>query len=120
MPSMRLRPGPAAAAGVLLALPFLVLDLVVSQRIEPVFSLIRPGVHTGPHEYALLAAVLLLVPAGAAVALLPLRRDHDGRRRFPPLNVVLAALLLAGFALVAGTLGEEVYRCDVLGVPDCD
>ena len=64
----------AAAVGTLFALPFLALNLVVVHRVEPLFSLLRPGIHTGPYEYAVLGLVLLLLPIGALIAMLPLRR----------------------------------------------
>jgi len=110
----------AALLGALLVLPFVALNAVVAQRIEPLFSVLRPGVHSGPFEYVVLAVVLVLLPVGAGVALLPLRRAADGRRRFPPLNLALAVLLVGAFALISAELGQEIYRCDVLGLPNCD
>lgn len=112
----------AGIAGFALALPFLALNLVVAERIEPLFSLIRPGEHTGPLEYPLLFLVLSLLPVGAAVALTPLWR---GARRPLTLtlalaNVLVAAVLIVAFLAIAIALGSEIYRCEVLRIPNCD
>ena len=111
----------SALAGMACAAPFLLVNAVVANRIEPLFSLLRPGVHTGPLEYPLLAALLVIALGGAVVALWPLlRRDGDGMRRLPILNLVVAGALIAGVVLVGVTLGTEIYACDIAGVPNCD
>jgi hypothetical protein len=111
----------AAICGLGLAAPFMIANAIVGSRIEPFFSLIRPGVHTSPREYVLLAVVLLLIPMGAFVAARPmLRRPADGRRRFYTLNALLATLLCAAFVAIVVGLGSDIYRCDVLGIPNCD
>ena len=114
------RPWLAAVVALLFVVPFFVANLIVVYRVEPFFSLLRPGPHTGPFEYLVLAIVLLLVLAGAIVALAPLRRGTDGKRRFPPLNIAIAVLLIAGFTVIAVTLGQEIYACDIAGIPNCD
>ena len=118
---VRTRPGLTALAGLLLAIPFLAANAVVGNRIEPFFSLIRPGVHTSGREYVLLAVTLALIAAGAVIAARPIfRRSPDGRRHFHPLNAVISAALGIFFmALVVG-LGSDIYRCDVLQIPNCD
>ena len=115
------RPAFAAVTGSLFLLPFLAANAIVVNRIEPFFSLIRPGIHTSPREYALLFIVLLLIPAGAVIAARPmLRRGDDGRRRFHAVNAAIVALLCAAFIALAVGLGSDIYRCDVLGIPNCD
>jgi hypothetical protein len=119
--TFRTHPTSAAFVGCLFILPFIVLNAIVGNRVEPFFSLIRPGSHTSPREYALLFIVLILIPIGAFIALRPmLRRQSDGSRSFHLLNGVLAALLIAVFAAVSIGLGEDIYRCDVLRIPNCD
>jgi hypothetical protein len=111
----------AAVAGLALALPFLALNAVVAERIEPVFSVVRPGDHAGPLEYPLLLIVLLLLPVGAAVALSPMWREGgDGPRAYSLANILVAALLITAFLMLAIGLGDEIYRCDVLHIPNCD
>lgn len=119
--SLASRPNIAALTGLACVLPFAVLNAIVSQRIEPLFSWIRPGLHTSALEYALLPAVLLMMPVGAVGALLPsLRKGEDGRRRFYWLNGICAGLLLAAFAILSAALGSEIYACEVMQIPNCD
>lgn len=116
-----LNPNSAALIGFALILPFVFLNMIVANRIEPFFSLIRPGVHTSPFEYVLLIIVLLLLPAGAFIAIRPmLQRGVDGKRKFYLLNGILAAILLIVFVLISVAFAEELYRCDVLQIPNCD
>ncbi|MBE0656851.1 MAG: hypothetical protein IH602_04120 [Bryobacteraceae bacterium] len=118
---VRSRPGVAALAGLSLLIPFLVTNAVVANRIEPFFSLIRPGLHTSAREYTVLAIVLLLMPAGALWAMLPsLGRDETGRRRFYLLNCAVAIVLFAIFTTIIFPLGGEIYACEYLQVPNCD
>lgn len=111
----------SAAVGLAFALPFLLLNAVVALQLEPVFSIVRPGPHTGPLEFPLLVLVLILLPVGAFVALRPaLFPDAAGQRSIPMVNVLVAVALVAGFLVIGGALGEEIVRCDVLQVPRCD
>lgn len=121
MTTITTNPKLAAVSGLLLALPFLAANAIVANRIEPFFSLIRPGIHTSGREYVLLVTVLFLIAAGAFVAARPmLRKGADGTRRFHVANAIVAALLSIFFILVSVGLGTDIYRCDVLGIPNCD
>jgi hypothetical protein len=114
-------PKAAALVGSLFTLPFLILNAIVGNRVEPFFSLIRPGIHTSLLEYVLLFIVLLLIPTGAFIVLCPIsRQGAAGARRFPLVNGVIAALLIVVFAFVSIGLALEIYRCDVLLIPNCD
>lgn len=119
------RPGLAAFIAVLCALPFAALNVVIAERIEPFHSWIaaralNDAAGFGPGFFVLLF-VLLPIPAGALVALQPvLRRGPDGRRRWPAINLGLAALMLGAFGLIAAGLGEEIYRCEIQRIPNCD
>jgi hypothetical protein len=111
----------AALIGFLFVLPFVSLNVIVGNRIEPFFSIIRPGIQTSSVEYGLLLFVLLLLPVGAFIAIRPMiQKGADGKRKFFLVNGVIAALLLTGFALLVIGLGSEIYRCDVLLIPNCD
>lgn len=113
-------PKSASFIGFLFTLPFAGLNVIVAKRVEPLFSLIRPGLHTSPFEYVLLFIVLLLLPIGAFIALGPMLRVVDGKRRFYPVNGVTAAVLLIVFAVLSIGLGSDIYRCDILQIPNCD
>jgi hypothetical protein len=114
-------PATAALIGGLLLLPFLAANAIVANRIEPFFSLIRPGPHTSTFEYVLLAIVLLCIPLGAFIAARPL--SAKARRTDPRVLLVnggLSALMLTAFVVLTFALGSDIYRCDVLGIPNCD
>ncbi|HET7771741.1 MAG TPA: hypothetical protein VFN74_23410 [Chloroflexota bacterium] len=97
------------------------MNAIVGGRIERFFSLIRPGPHTSASEYVLLFAVLLLLPVGALIAARPLtERGPTGMRPIHALNGAVAVLLTIGFAAISLGLGTEIYRCDVLQIPNCD
>jgi hypothetical protein len=102
----------AAFTGLLCLLPFAALNAIVATRFEPFFSLIRPGAHTSNTEWFLLAASLLVMPVGAYVAL--------RKRTFYLANIAAALFLLAVFTTLSLVLGEEIYRCEVLQIPNCD
>jgi len=121
MQNITSNPKPAALVGFLLALPFLLLNTIVGSRIEPFFSIIRPGIHTGPFEYFVLAVVLLLLPLGAFIAARPIfQKGADGKRKFYFANLIIATILITGFVALSVGLGSDIYRCDVLQIPNCD
>ena len=121
MKNITTNPKSAALVGFLFALPIVVMNTIVGSRIEPFYSLIRPGLHTSPLEYVLLSVILLLLPVGAFIAVRPMfRKGANGERKFYLLNIIIAAILLAGFIALSVGLGSEIYRCDVLQIPNCD
>ena len=121
MTRMTTNPTLAALSGVLLVLPFVTLNSIVGNRIEPFFSFIRPGIHTSSLEYVLLFIVLLLIPLGAFLTARPLlQKGADGKRRFYAVNAILATLLCIVFVMLSVGLGSDIYRCDILRIPNCD
>ena len=121
MSMLATHPRSAAFIGLLFLTPFLFLNAVVGSRIEPFFSMIRPGAHTSTFEYILLFSVLLLIPIGSLIAIRPmLQKGSKGKRKFYWANAILAAVLFAFFILLFTTLGTEIYRCNILLIPNCD
>jgi uncharacterized membrane protein YidH (DUF202 family) len=115
------RPLFAAVTGTLCLVPVVTANIIVGHRIEPFFSLIRPGLHSSTREYVLLGIVLLSILVGATVAARPMaRRSANGSRHFYPVNAAVAVLLSLAFVVLSLGLGSDIYRCDVLGVPNCD
>jgi hypothetical protein len=110
----------AAVIGGLSALPFFTANAIVAQRIEPFFSVIRPGPHTSTFELVLLAVVLLCLPAGAYVAARPLFASNTRRPSAWIVNGTISVVLLVAFVVISTALGGEIYRCEVLGIPNCD
>jgi len=114
-------PKSAALVGFLFAMPFLILNAIVGNKIEPFISLIRPDTHTSPFEYVLLAVVLFLLPTGAFIAVRPMfQKGVEGKRKFYLVNTIIAAILVTGFVALSIGLGSDIYRCDVLHIPNCD
>lgn len=121
MKNITTHPGAAAIIGLLFIVPLLFANAIVANRIEPFFSLIRPGPHTSPQEYVLLPVVLLLLPLGAFIIIRPmLQKGTDGKRKLYFVNAMLAVLLLLVFVVLAVALGSDIYRCDILKIPNCD
>ncbi len=121
MKNITTNPTSAALIGLLFIAPLIILNQIVGDRIEPFFSLIRPGVHTSPLEYVLLPIVLFLLPVGAFIAVRPMLRKEVGeKRKFYFVNGTLAALLLVVFILISVAFGSEIYRCEILRIPNCD
>lgn len=116
-----MNPYSAACRGFLFSLPFIILNTIIANRIEPFFTFIRPGEHTSVFEYVLLLTVLLFLPIGAFVAIRPmLYKGPGGKRHFYLLNSIIAALLLFAFISLSVAFGSDIYRCDVAQLPNCD
>ena len=114
-------PKAAALFGGLLLFPFVAANAIIGNRIEPFFSFIRPGVNTSPFEYGLLAVVLGCMPVGAFIAARPLfEKSAHPKGRIYLVNGGIAVFMLVVFVILAATLGNEIYRCDVLRIPNCD
>lgn len=112
------RPVLMTMLAVLCAVPLLVMNHIVVFRIDPVFSWIRPGAHTGPYEWVILWSLLGLLLVGAVIALLPLVRARTNRW-WLLVNVLVAAVLVAGFVLLAVALGHDM-TCDAVLTKTCD
>lgn len=111
----------ATLIGTLFSLPFLFLNTVVSQQLEPLFSWIRPEQHTTPLEMFLLTTSTLAILGGAYIAASPLfKKGVDGKREFYILNTAVALALLTAFLLLAFSIGHEIYRCEFLQLKSCD
>ncbi len=110
-----LRPDIALLVGFLFALPFVVANIIAVTGIAPAYSWL---VGLGPH---IIFAVLVLGFVGGVVALVPLfQKGADGTRRFFVLNALIGVGLILFFTVIGYALGEEIYRCDVLQIPNCD
>ena len=113
-------PHSAALVGFLFSLPFVITNFIVSSHIEPLYSFLGsfPSVRKSPF---LPLALLLLFPIGAFISIRPmLYKGANGKRKIYILNTILAVILIGFFLLFFLALGEEMYRCNVLKVPNCD
>ena len=97
-------------------LPFLTLNTIVSQQIQPMLGWIRPTGHTSLGELVLLGISLLWAAYGAVRIIQPIRSAS-------PWSVVRVIGGLGLFALVLAltyVIGDEIYRCDIIRMPNCD
>lgn len=96
--------------GLLLALPFVIANFIVSLQIEPFYSFLEsfPVIRNSP---VLPLVLLLLFPLGAFISI---------REEKSALNIIVAAVLIIVFIPLFFGLAEEMYRCDILKIPDCD
>jgi hypothetical protein len=115
-----MKPGARALIGGLFIVPFAAANAIVGNRIEPFFSFIRPGPHTSAFEYVLLAVVLACLPVGAFIAAQPMLKTGADGRRVHLANAAVALVMLALFVILSVGLGSDIYRCDVLQIPNCD
>ena len=110
----------AALSGFLCTLPFFIINFIVSLRIQPFYAVLDafPVIRSSPFLPLLL---LLFFPLGALISLYPmLHAEKDDGRKIPILNVIIAALLLAIFFFLFIPLAEDIYKCQILKIPNCD
>lgn len=105
----------AAFIGCLFAIPFLVVNLIVIIRIQPFYSYFLASEVMGSSAFVPLL-LLLLFPVGAYISVRPILQ----KRKLYLKNGLVAAILLLSFLILFVALGEEIYRCDVLKIPNCD
>lgn len=125
MKSIGSHPKSAALVSLFLTLPFMLLNTIAGNQIEPFFTIFKVNTGGGFWDYPVghtaLIVALLLLPVGAVIAMRPMFLERaDGRRKVYPINGLLALGMLALFFLISGALLEEIYRCNVLQIPNCD
>lgn len=119
-------PNRATLISILLFLPFLMLNYLAGQDNKAIDYLFRNvfslnGFNTNPLGHLVFLAAILLIPLGSVVAMRPLfKSDSLGKRSFHIVNFLVGTLSLLLFVLIAGALVQEVYRCDVLLIANCD
>jgi hypothetical protein len=114
-------PNLIALLGLTFSLPFLFLNAIIGNRIEPIFSFIRPDIHTSQLEYLLLLTSVSLLPIGGAIAIRPVFQKTAGsNQKIYLLNYASSLVLFILFALLVIGLGSDIYKCDILKIPNCD
>jgi hypothetical protein len=65
---------------------------------------------------------LLLLPVAFVVTLRPmlLRNGPNRKRRAYAVNLLVCAVISIPMAATLVGIGEEVYRCEIRGIPNCD
>ncbi len=124
MPIMTARS--SALIGMALAVPIGLLFAAVFLDLEPLGALLRSiltddGNQPNVLGRAYMLGGLLLLPLAMAVTTWPMiRREADGRRRVYAANLAVAAFVGVLMLVTWGALLEEIVRCDVMGIPNCD
>jgi hypothetical protein len=106
-------------SGLTYALPFLFLNAVVSNKLQPLYSIIRPGTTTTALEYILLFLSIFLIGVGAFAAAKPMLFESKQRKLYF-VNCVVSLLLFVVFLLLLLGFGAQVYTCDVLQIQSCN
>lgn len=102
--------------GLAFSLPFLIANALVAAQASFFLSLLRPLGQTTSYEQFIALVLIALVGVGGVVALLPLLKE----KRLYLVNAIVGAALII-FTLFAGYgLSVDVYRCDILKIPNCD
>jgi hypothetical protein len=71
--------------------------------------------------WAAIVGGLLLLPVAFAVALRPMARPGpDRKRRLYAVNLLVCAVISIPIAATLYGIGEEIYRCEIRGIPNCD
>jgi hypothetical protein len=118
-------PRSAALVGIPFALPFVSLNAIAASRLEPFYTAFTAvgldNVSGFGAGLVIFASVFLLLPLGAFIALRPLLQGRTrGAFGWAIAEIAVAAVLMALFLLVSVGLGEEIYRCEILQIPNCD
>lgn len=109
-----------ALLGISFSLPFFIANTIVTIRIEPWYSVLEAFPHIRNNPFLPLV-LLLLFPVGAYIAATPMLPKKPGAKsRMIMTNFIVTFLLLSAFTVLVTALGWELYRCDVLRIPQCD
>ncbi len=108
-------PKSAARIGFVLTLPVILLNTIANHEIEPFFTFFKVNTAGSfwdhPVGHIAVIVALLLLPAGAVIAIRPiLQKGTDGKRKFYLVNVFLAVIMVALFVFISGALISEIYK----------
>ena len=107
MKSMKFIDHKSAFSGFLLTLPFVILNTIAVNEIEPFFTFFKiplpGGFWMNPIGFLALIFSLLLLPIAGVIIAQPLfRKGADGKREFYLINFILAASIFIFFAIFLG------------------
>jgi hypothetical protein len=111
-----------ALAGLVLFSPIGVLFPALWLEIAAVHDLLTlDGGRPNVVGWTLIGTGFLLLPVALVVTLLPMiRRGPDDKRRLYPVNLLVCAVIAIPLAMTLYGIGDELYRCDIRGIPNCD
>ena len=111
-----------ALAGLLLFLPIGLLFPSIWLDIAVVRDLLTlDGARPNVLGWTVIIGGFLLLPVAFVVTLLPMMRTRPNRkRRVYAVNLLVCAVIAIPLARTLYAIGEEIYRCEIRGVPNCD
>jgi hypothetical protein len=121
-----LSPNGAAVLALLLAAPIALLAIGIVFDIRSIESALKSVLTSDGETPNVLGRIymiagLLALPVALLVSVWPmLRKGVDGKRRFYVLNAAAAVLVIALMTPTWGGLAKDIYRCDILQIPNCD
>jgi hypothetical protein len=111
-----------ALIGLLLFLPIAILVAAIWLDLAVVRDLLtheddRPNLL----GWTVIVGWLLVLPLAFVLALLPmLRKGPNRKRRLYALNLLVCVVISIPIATTLYGLGEEIYRCEIRGLANCD
>lgn len=124
--SFEVRARTNALIGLALSVPIGLLFLAIVFELEPLqivlrFLLTADGDRPNAIGFIVMYGGFLVLPLAFALSVWPLlQKTREGKRRFFILNFAVAVLVLTLMVPTWGSVVEEVYRCDVAQIPNCD
>lgn len=126
-PRGAIRPERYALVALALTIPIAILVAAISFKIEPLETALKEIFADENDRPTVLGSIyvfggLLALPVALAVSLWPVLRDglREARRHLYIANLAMALVVLALMVPTWGAIAEEIYRCDVLRIPNCD
>jgi len=112
----------SALVGLLLFLPFGIVFPSIWLDITVVRDLLTgDGGRPNVLGWTMIVGGLLLLPVAFVVTLLPMtRKEPDRKRRLYAVNLLVCAVVSLPMATTLHGIGEELYRCEIRGIPSCD
>jgi Na+/melibiose symporter-like transporter len=122
----RISPTVSAVIAFLLTLPIGVIFSAIVFELRPIETALKAVLTNDGNQpntlgYSIMIGGLIALPFALFFAVYPMfMKDDLGKRHFYLLNAVITAIVLVLMFYTWGALAEEIYRCDILGIPNCD
>ena len=126
MNTIATNPKLAALTGLILILPIGILLPTIFLEIESIEIVLKSvltsdGNQPNTFGFAYMLLGMLALPVALSISVWStLRKTGDGKRHVYAVNLVVAGIAAALMVPTWGALAEEIYRCDVLRIPNCD
>lgn len=116
----------AALAAGILAIPMGLLILGIFFGATPIESALKSVLTIDGNTPNLFGRIFMFMalfglPVGLLVTLWPMaKKGTDGKRKAYPINIVVAIIIALMMIPTWGGLAQDIYRCDILKIPNCD